>query len=321
MNIDIVKTFLKCPISRDARHKFKEYLYEKSVKDLKLIMTLLVKDEEDIIETNIRFHKAMGVDGFIVTSHNSTDKTNEILEKLKQEGIVLDIIYETNPAYDQENFVHRMIKLAKRKYKADWIINADADEFYYSRDLNLKKSILKYKKTNVNVLWVYSNFLFPDDREDFFNCPYFIKKPFLEYEAEMLGIKDKEEYKKYTGSKGCVKVIHKTKGYKKICIGNHYVRMWRKVSVEIPDITLYHYTIKNYNEQVKKLKRYIESIKGIKKGCGIHMIKMIEKYENGTLREDFDNTYSETIRNFLIEQGVISIDKSVSNFLRKIKII
>ena len=49
MNIDIVKTFLKCPISRDARHKFKEYLYEKSVKDLKLIMTLLVKDEEDII--------------------------------------------------------------------------------------------------------------------------------------------------------------------------------------------------------------------------------------------------------------------------------
>ena len=316
MNTDLLNFLLYFSFSKKDRKKAKEYFNQKSINDLKLIMTLLVKDEEDIIETNIRFHKAMGVDGFIVTSHNSTDKTNEILEKLKQEGIVLDIIYETSPAYDQENFVDRMIKLAKRKYKADWIINADADEFYYSKDLNLKKSILKYKKTNVNVLWVDSNFLFTDNREDFLNCPYFIKKPFLEYEAEMLGIKDKDEYKNYIGSQGCTKVIHKTKGYKKICIGNHYVRMWHNINIETPYITLYHYTIKNYNEQVKKLKRYIESIKGIKKGCGVHMIKMIEKYENGTLREDFDNTYSETMRNFLIEQGVISIDKSVSNFLK-----
>ncbi len=316
MNTDLLNFLLYFSFSKKDRKKAKEYFNQKSINDLKLIMTLLVKDEEDIIETNIRFHKAMGVDGFIVTSHNSTDKTNEILEKLKQEGIVLDIIYETNPAYDQENFVDRMIKLAKRKYKADWIINADADEFYYSKDLNLKKSILKYKKTNVNVLWVDSNFLFTDNREDFLNCPYFIKKPFLEYEAEMLGIKDKDEYKNYIGSQGCTKVIHKTKGYKKICIGNHYVRMWHNINIETPYITLYHYTIKNYNEQVKKLKRYIESINGIKKGCGVHMIKMIEKYENGTLREDFDNTYSETMRNFLIEQGVISIDKSVSNFLK-----
>ncbi len=316
MNTDLLNFLLYFSFSKKDRKKAKEYFNQKSINDLKLIMTLLVKDEEDIIETNIRFHKAMGVDRFIVTSHNSTDKTNEILEKLKQEGIVLDIIYETSPAYDQENFVDRMIKLAKRKYKADWIINADADEFYYSKDLNLKKSILKYKKTNVNVLWVDSNFLFTDNREDFFNCPYFIKKPFLEYEAEMLGIKDKDEYKNYIGSQGCTKVIHKTKGYKKICIGNHYVRMWHNINIETPYITLYHYTIKNYNEQVKKLKRYIESIKGIKKGCGVHMIKMIEKYENGTLREDFDNTYSETMRNFLIEQGVISIDKSVSNFLK-----
>ena len=121
----------------------KKYLKQKEIDNLKLIITLLVKDEEDILETNIRFHKAMGADGFIVTSHNSTDRTNEILEKLKQEGIILEIIYETDPAYNQVMFVDRMIKIAKRKYKADWIINADADEFYYSKDLNLKKSIKK----------------------------------------------------------------------------------------------------------------------------------------------------------------------------------
>ena len=55
---------------------------------IKLIMTLLVKNEEEIIETNIRYHIAMGVDGVIVTDNGSTDKTVEILEKLKEEGYI-----------------------------------------------------------------------------------------------------------------------------------------------------------------------------------------------------------------------------------------
>ena len=35
-----------------------------------LMMTLLVKNEEAMLEQNLQFHKAMGVDGFIVTDNN-----------------------------------------------------------------------------------------------------------------------------------------------------------------------------------------------------------------------------------------------------------
>lgn len=91
-------------------------------------MTLLVKDEEDIIEENLRFHRSMGVDGFIVTDNNSTDKTPEILKKYKEKGWILEIIEEKATGYEQKKWVHRMIKIAKNKYKAKWIINADADE-------------------------------------------------------------------------------------------------------------------------------------------------------------------------------------------------
>ena len=38
----------------------------KDYMDVKLLMTLVVKNEENIVEENIRFHCAMGVDGFIV---------------------------------------------------------------------------------------------------------------------------------------------------------------------------------------------------------------------------------------------------------------
>lgn len=39
----------------------------------KITMTLLVRNEADILEDNIRFHHAMGVDSFIVMDNLSTD--------------------------------------------------------------------------------------------------------------------------------------------------------------------------------------------------------------------------------------------------------
>ena len=44
----------------------------KQTKEVKLFMTLLVKNEEGMLEENLQFHKAMGVDGFIITDNNST---------------------------------------------------------------------------------------------------------------------------------------------------------------------------------------------------------------------------------------------------------
>ena len=39
---------------------------------MKIIMTILVRNEENIIEENVLFHKAMGVDGIIITDNCST---------------------------------------------------------------------------------------------------------------------------------------------------------------------------------------------------------------------------------------------------------
>lgn len=41
----------------------------KQTKEVKLFMTLLVKNEEGMLEENLQFHKAMGVDGFIITDN------------------------------------------------------------------------------------------------------------------------------------------------------------------------------------------------------------------------------------------------------------
>lgn len=97
-----------------------------------LIMTLLVKNEEDILEESLRFHKAMGIDSFLITDNNSTDGTIEIIRKYQEKGWIKEVIFEKATNYNQKVWVDRMIKLAKKKYHADWVINADADELWYS---------------------------------------------------------------------------------------------------------------------------------------------------------------------------------------------
>lgn len=310
-----LKSFLCQPFSKKARNTIKDLKYKRAIQNLCLIMTLVVKDEEDIIEKSIRFHKEMGVDGFIVTSHNSTDKTNEILKKFKEEGIVLEIFYETVPQHMHNVWVNRMIKLAKKKYKADWVINADADEFYYSKSLNLKESIMKSQNTNANVLVVDSTFIFPDDRDDFLNCSYFVTKPFQKFEADMLGLADKK-YSDFIGSQGCTKVIHKTKGYKRIAMGNHCVKMFNTRDFYTNDVVLYHYHIRNYKSYTERIKRWEEAAKYMGKGIGEHTKAAIKLYREGKLKDYYDSLYGDNMRKFLIEEGVVSIDKSVSNFLK-----
>ena len=51
-------------------------------------MTLLVRDEQDILATNIEYHLAEGVDLILAVDHNSTDATTAILEHYRGQGVL-----------------------------------------------------------------------------------------------------------------------------------------------------------------------------------------------------------------------------------------
>lgn len=307
------RNLLKCLISKKARDNYREYNKEKRAKNMRLIMTYVLKNEENIIEQNIRFHKALGVDGFIVLSHNSTDNTNIILEKLKQEGLIYEIIYKTSPAHEHSVWVNDLVRIAKKKYKADWIINADADEFYYSPMLDLKKDIVNYERKNINVIHINSYDYFPSQDENFFNSYYFVKQPILMKYANHMNIMQDNRFQPFIGENHCKKVIHTTRGFKRIADGNHDVNMYFKNDIESSSIVMYHYHIKNYIEYEKKAQRWLEASAYLKGGMGAEIKLIVDKYNNGKLKEEYNSIYNKQMKEFLISEGVISIDKSIIN--------
>jgi hypothetical protein len=103
----------------------------------RLVMTLLVRDEADVVDAQVAFHLHAGVDFVVATDNRSSDATTAILERYERAG-VLHLLRESRDDMRQEEWVTRMARLAATDLGADWVLNADADEFWWPRGGSLK---------------------------------------------------------------------------------------------------------------------------------------------------------------------------------------
>ena len=103
-------------------------------------MTLLVRDEADIVDAHLAFHLNAGVDLVLATDHRSTDGTTEILESYVRDGHVR-LIREGGERALQAEWVTRMARQAATEHGADWVLNSDADEFWWPRRGSLRDAL------------------------------------------------------------------------------------------------------------------------------------------------------------------------------------
>ncbi len=96
-----------------------------------IAMTLMVRDEADIVATMIEHHLSQGVELFLVTDNGSVDGTREILEEFAAAGKI-ELSHDPRHLKQQHEVVTAMSREAARR-GAQWVLNADADEFWVSK--------------------------------------------------------------------------------------------------------------------------------------------------------------------------------------------
>lgn len=100
-------------------------------------MTLLTRDQADVVDAVVAFHLHAGVDFVIATDHRSVDGTAEILESYERAG-VLRLIRESGEELQTRAWRTSMARLAAEDHGADWVIGCDGDEFWWPRRGSLK---------------------------------------------------------------------------------------------------------------------------------------------------------------------------------------
>jgi hypothetical protein len=137
--------------------------------EMNLVMTLKVRDEDDVLEDNLRFHRALGVDFFIVTDNGSVDSTPEILARYADAGLAHVIRDETSELRAHEvRWTTEMARLAATDYGADWVFHGDADEFWWPASGTLKQILAEIPDRYGAVVCPRTEFVGrPDDSRSF----------------------------------------------------------------------------------------------------------------------------------------------------------
>ena len=134
---------------------------------MKLVQTLVVRDEADIVDVQIRYHLNAGVDFVVATDHRSVDGTTEILESYARDG-VLRRISVTDAVMQDGPWRTRMARLAATEHGADWVLNTDADEFWMPRGGSLKEVLGSVPESHGIVFALSRHFVpRPDDERSF----------------------------------------------------------------------------------------------------------------------------------------------------------
>jgi hypothetical protein len=196
---------------------------------MKIGLTLLCKNEIDIIEAWLRYHIDGRFDEVIIADNVSSDGTWEKLLTLRPSVLLKQIKSQT---YKQAEWVYEM-DVELRNRGCEYIVNLDADEFL-SGDVRAACT----QAAGVHQLYPVGTFMRATAIDD---CT--IANP-----VERIQYHDSWNIK-YSNDKAVVRA----EGLSALCQGNHW-GYWGEdaQSILAPDLRLYHYEQRSAQQLIKK---------------------------------------------------------------------
>jgi hypothetical protein len=271
---------------------------------MKLVMTLTVRDEADILEANLDFHLAHGVDHVIATDNLSCDGSSEILRSYEARN-VLSYLRDDDDTYPQSAMTTRMARLAAGM-RADWVINADVDEFWYPHHGDLKAMLASVPA-----------------RAEAAAAPVLNFAPVAEpgYFADVMTVRHPAPRDEF-GDPLRGKVCHRALAEAQVLPGSHIVRRGMRVMTsERAPISILHFPARSYAQFERKIatggaammRRLTHPLASV-----LRLARLYEMQQRGDLRALYDGmTLSDAAIAAGLQSGALLRDERLRTALDK----
>lgn len=216
---------------------------------MRLILTLLCRNEADVIGSMLDFHLSRGVDLIIATDNGSRDGTATILQAYADRG-VLRLLHQPLQTHDQAVWVTQMARMAAEHHGADWVINSDADEFWWPASGNLKAELAAIPKATQALRVERRNFLPPEPNA-----------------AESLPFHQTQTIRERVSLNSCgrplpPKVCHRAHPAISIGDGNHVATLDGQPlpTMACDGLDILHFPVRRYDQLERKIREGTESL-------------------------------------------------------------
>lgn len=269
---------------------------------MKLVMTLLARDEADVIATNVEYHLAQGVDLIVATANNSEDGTYEALEHYAREGHV-HLIWEPSDDYAQGPWVTRMARLAATEHGADWVMHGDADEFWWPREGTLKE-IFATVPEEYGLLYVPTNAFVPRAAE----AGSFLERMVVAEVASVMG----------SGRPHPPKIAHRAVADVEVAFGNHSATGTGLTPVPgWQPIEIMHFPMRSYAQYERKVRNGGKALRTNPEKVYEPLKVQYRLWEAGELPEHYaaEKTVSDEDVEAGLRDGRLLVDRRLQRFL------
>lgn len=288
-------------------------------------MSILVRDEVDIIEHNIHYHASVGVQHFVVTDNGSVDGTRELLSEL-QKNYSIDIIDEPSHSIDQDLWVTRMANQIKSDGRFEWVIHNDADEFWVPQHVSTLPEAVVHSLamndeecTNIGVLQCPRVNMLPSQSATEHSDYQFFDN--IHAVVNNVPLKKGEEQWNDDGVNTVArhvmdKVMTRSDGLANVEYGNHGATH-DMASAKTPYVLIYHYPVRTYQQFERKVVNYGQSLENntrFSKGSSLHLRYWYKRYLEGKLEQDYAAIcFDDAELDSMCDSGHVRVDLSLKN--------
>ena len=153
---------------------------------MKIYSISRIKNEEDIVESFIRYHLNF-IDEMIIIEDYSDDETYNILQNLKDEQLPIHIYRNSKKPIPQEEVINNAYNIALNDFHADLVVPLDCDEFLVCKNGGNPRHILE-KLPQDKYFKVYWRTYLPDLDENSFSLNNFkiIRDPIIDDRSKII---------------------------------------------------------------------------------------------------------------------------------------